>query len=91
VVGFAAGGIPRVPLNLPLLKGCSILGVFWGAAMVNEPECIEAELQELATWAHEGKLHPHVHAVYPLERAADALNDMMNRRVVGKVVLTTGL
>ena len=90
-VGFAAGGIPKMPLNLPLLKGCSIVGVFWGASMINEPERIEAGLQELVTWAHEGKLHPRVHAVYPLERAVDALHDVMNRRVVGKVVLTTGL
>lgn len=90
VVGFAAGGIPNLPLNLPLLKGCSIVGVFWGAFMINEPERIEAELQELVTWAHEGRLRPRVHAVYPLERAVDALHDVMNRKVVGKVVLTTG-
>ncbi|HXC41235.1 MAG TPA: NADPH:quinone oxidoreductase family protein, partial [Burkholderiales bacterium] len=91
VVGFAAGGIPSVPLNLPLLKGCSIVGVFWGSFMINEPERIEAELQELVTWTHEGRLHPRVHAVYPLERVGDALHDVMNRKVVGKVVLTTGL
>jgi NADPH2:quinone reductase len=91
VVGFAAGGIPNMPLNLPLLKGSSIIGVFWGAFMINEPERIEAELQELVTWACEGRLHPRVHAVYPLERAVDALHDVMSRRVVGKVVLTTGV
>jgi NADPH:quinone reductase len=90
VIGFAAGGIPNVPLNLPLLKGCSIVGVFWGAFMRNEPARNEANLRELVGWIHEGKLHPHVYAVYPMERAADALHDVMNRKVTGKVVLTTG-
>lgn len=90
VVGFAAGGIPNVPLNLPLLKGCSIVGVFWGAFMRNEPARNEANLRELVAWTHEGKLRPHIYAVYPLERAADALHDVMNRKVTGKVVLTTG-
>lgn len=90
VVGFAAGGIPNVPLNLPLLKGCSIVGVFWGAFMRNEPARNEANLRDLVAWIHEGKLHPHIYAVYPLERAADALHDVMNRKVTGKVVLTTG-
>jgi NADPH:quinone reductase len=90
VVGFAAGDIPNVPLNLPLLKGCSIVGVFWGSFMRNEPERNEGNLRELVAWIHEGKLHPHIYAVYPLERAADALHDVMNRKVTGKVVLTTG-
>jgi NADPH2:quinone reductase len=90
VVGFAAGGIPNVPLNLPLLKGCSIVGVFWGAFMRNEPARNEANLRELVAWIHERKLHPHIYAVYPLERAADALHDVMNRKVTGKVVLSTG-
>ena len=91
VVGFAAGAIPNVPLNLPLLKGCSIVGVFLGAFMRNEPQRNAAELPELLAWIAEGKLRPHICAVYPLERAADALHDVMNRKVTGKVVLTTGL
>ena len=91
VIGFAAGDIPKVPLNLPLLKGCSIVGVFLGGFMRAEPERSESELRELVAWIGEGKLHPRVHAVYPLERAADAMHDVTSRKVIGKVVLTTGL
>jgi len=91
VIGFAAGDIPKVPLNLPLLKGCSIVGVFLGGFMRAEPERSESELHELVAWIGEGKLHPRVHAVYPLERAADAMHDVTSRKVIGKVVLTTGL
>jgi NADPH2:quinone reductase len=91
VIGFAAGDIPKVPLNLPLLKGCSIVGVFLGGFMRAEPERSELELRELVAWIGEGKLHPRVHAVYPLERAADAMHDVTSRKVMGKVVLTTGL
>ncbi len=91
VIGFAGGDIPKVPLNLPLLKGCSIVGVFLGGFMRAEPQRSEAELRELVAWIGEGKLHPRVHAVYPLERAADAMHDVTSRKVIGKVVLTTGL
>ena len=91
VVGFAAGQIPSVPLNLALLKGCSIIGVFLGAFMRNEPQRYAVEQRELMDWMAQGKLHPHVCAVYPLERAADAMHDLMNRKVTGKVVLSTGL
>lgn len=91
VIGFAAGDIPKVPLNLPLLKGCSIVGVFLGGFMRAEPERSELELRELVAWIGQGKLHPRVHAVYPLERAADAMHDVTSRKVIGKVVLTTGL
>lgn len=90
VVGFAAGRIPSLPLNLPLLKGCSIVGVFWGAFTRNEPARNAANLQELLLWWSEGRLKPHVSAVYPLERAVDALNDLVQRRVQGKAVLVTG-
>jgi len=90
VVGFAAGRIPSIPLNLALLKGCAIVGVFWGAFTRNEPRRNEANLQELLEWFKAGKVRPHISARYPLERAADALRDVMERRVKGKVVLTTG-
>lgn len=90
VVGFAAGRIPSLPLNLPLLKGCSIVGVFWGAFTRNEPTRNAANLQELLLWWSKGRLKPHVSAVYPLERAVDALNDLVQRRVQGKAVLVTG-
>jgi NADPH2:quinone reductase len=90
VIGFTAGEIPRIPLNLPLLKGYSIVGVFWGAFTERDPRHNQENLQELLTWFEEGKLKPHVSATYPLERTADALNDMMQRKVKGKVVLVMG-
>ena len=90
VVGFAAGDIPRIPLNLVLLKGCQIVGVFWGAFTAREPERNQANIRELMAWYTEGKLRPHIFATYPLERAADALNDVAQRRVMGKVVLVPG-
>jgi NADPH2:quinone reductase len=87
VVGFAAGDIPKIPLNLTLLKGCSIVGVFWGDFTKREPKNNAASLRELGMWYMQGKLKPHISATYPLARAADALKDMMNRKVMGKVVL----
>ncbi|HEY5145982.1 MAG TPA: NADPH:quinone oxidoreductase family protein [Polyangiaceae bacterium] len=90
VIGFAAGDIPRIPLNLTLLKGCSIMGVFWGMAMMREPARGRGQLQELLAWAADGSLKPHVHARYPLERALDALKDIEARRVQGKAVVVMG-
>jgi len=89
VVGFASGDIPKIPLNLTLLKGCSIVGVFWGEFARRERDLNAANLKELTAWLRAKKIKPLVSASYPLERAADALNDMMNRKVQGKVVLTT--
>ncbi|MBK7471070.1 MAG: NADPH:quinone oxidoreductase family protein [Betaproteobacteria bacterium] len=89
VVGFASGRIPSVPLNLALLKGCAIVGVFWGTFTRNEPQRNDANLQQLLAWFNEGRLNPHVSATYPLERAAEALLDVVERRVTGKIVLTT--
>jgi NADPH2:quinone reductase len=88
VVGFAAGDIPKIPLNLTLLKGCAIVGVFWGEFTRREPERFAEEMRQLGQWYAEGRIRPHISATYPLDRAADALNDMAQRRVVGKVVLT---
>jgi NADPH:quinone reductase len=88
VVGFAAGEIPRIPLNLPLLKGCSIVGVSWGGFMRREPARYAAGLGELRQWYGEGRLKPHVGRTFPLERAAEALTLMATRGVTGKVVLT---
>jgi NADPH2:quinone reductase len=87
VVGFASGEIPKIPLNLVLLKGCQIVGVFWGAFTAREPERHRANVAELMAWFRAGKIRPHVSATYPLERAAEALNAMAERRVMGKVVL----
>jgi len=89
VIGFTAGDIPRIPLNLTLLKGCSIVGVFWGSFVEHEPERNQEHLQQLIAWFAEGRIKPHISASYPLERAAQALNDILERKVTGKVVLTT--
>jgi NADPH2:quinone reductase len=89
VVGFAAGEIPTIPLNLTLLKGCAIAGVFWGEFARREPERFEESMQQLGRWYAERKIRPHVSATFPLERAADALKLMAARQVTGKVVLTT--
>ena len=90
VVGFAAGDIPRIPLNLTLLKGCSIVGVFWGDFARREPDRFAARVKKLSEWFEQGKLKPHVSATLPLDRAAEALQMMASRRVIGKVVLTRG-
>ncbi len=90
VIGFAAGDIPKIPLNLPLLKGCSVVGVFWGAFTGKEPERNQANIAELLGWLAEGRLDPHVSATYPLERAGEAIADLEQRRAKGKVVVTTG-
>jgi len=89
VVGFAAGEIPRIPLNLVLLKGCQIVGVFWGSFITRHPERNRESLAELVRWHEAGTIRPHVSRTYPLERAADALNEMAARKVIGKVVVVT--
>lgn len=87
VVGFAAGEIPKLALNLVLLKGCDVVGVFWGAWVAREPAAQRAGLSDLAQWCAEGKLSSHVHAVYPLEQTAQALKDIAGRKVMGKAIL----
>lgn len=89
VVGFAAGEIPKIALNLALLKGCSIMGVFWGQFATIEPKNNFANISALASMFIEGKLRPHVHKLYSLDEAPEALNDLMNRKVVGKAVVVT--
>ena len=88
VVGFAAGDIPKLPLNLALLKGASVVGVFWGDFGRREPKDFAESLQQIAAWYEQGKLRPHVSEKFPLEKAADALKLMAARKVKGKVVLT---
>lgn len=88
VIGFAAGDIPKIPLNLPLLKGSSIVGVFWGEYSRREPARFAESVRQLGRWFAEGRLKPHVSATLPLERAADALALLAARQVKGKVVLT---
>ena len=88
VVGFANGEIPRLPLNLTLLKGASVVGVFWGDFAKRETERNHAAFEQMVGWIGEGKLKPYVSARYPLEETGRALRDMAERRVIGKVVIT---
>ncbi|MFM0435512.1 NADPH:quinone oxidoreductase family protein [Paraburkholderia strydomiana] len=88
VVGFANGEIPKLPLNLTLLKGASVVGVFWGDFAKREPERNHAAFEQMVGWIGEGKLKPYVSARYPLEETGRALRDMAERRVIGKVVIT---
>lgn len=87
VVGFAAGEIPKIPLNLPLLKGCDIVGVGWGNFVEREPEMQAANMNEIVRWCADGKLSAHVHAVYPLSDTAQALKDIAARKIMGKAIL----
>src|SRR5262249_20932452 len=87
VVGFAAGDIPKLPLNLVLLKSCDVRGVFWGAWTERDPQGNRANIADLVRWCAEGKLSVHVHATYPLEQAAAALRLLADRKAMGKVIL----
>ncbi len=87
VIGFAAGEIPKMPLNLVLLKGCDIVGVYWGAFTQREPAAEAANMAQIVAWCAQGKLSGHVHAVYPLADAAQAIKDIAARKVMGKAVL----
>ncbi|MBX6426291.1 MAG: NADPH:quinone oxidoreductase family protein [Variibacter sp.] len=87
VVGFAAGEIPRLPLNLTLLKSCDVRGVFWGAWTRREPSAHRANTQALAAWCAQGRLSVHVHAALPLAEAVRALHLLADRQAMGKVVL----
>jgi len=90
VVGFAAGAIPKIPLNLALLKGCSIVGVWWGGLTKADPKRANAVFAELLAMVASGKIKPYISATYPLERTGDALKDLMTRKVQGKIVVVTG-
>jgi NADPH2:quinone reductase len=90
VVGFAAGEIPKLPLNLALLKGASVVGVFWGDFARREPKAFAESFRQLVRWHAEGRLRPHVSQTLPLERAAEAIQLLASRRAKGKIVLTTG-
>ncbi|WP_205478771.1 NADPH:quinone oxidoreductase family protein [Sphingomonas arenae] len=86
VVGFPAG-IPRLPLNLTLLKSCDVCGVFWGAFAMRDPEANAAHVEELFRLWDEGKIQPLVSATYPLEKAGEAISAMAARQVIGKLVV----
>ncbi|GFM54787.1 NADPH:quinone oxidoreductase [Pseudomonas cichorii] len=87
VVGFASGRIPELPVNLALLKGASVVGVFWGSFAQRQPQDNAANFKQLFDWYAEGKLKPLVSQVYPLERGAEAIEVLGKRSAVGKVVV----
>src|SRR4249919_3094816 len=87
VIGFAAGDIPKLPLNLVLLKGCDVIGVFWGSWMDRDPQGHRANTEQLLAWCVDGKLSSHIHAIYPLADGPAALKALAARQVMGKVIL----
>ena len=87
VVGFANGEIPKIPLNLVLLKGCQIVGVFWGSFAMREPQKNRAHAHQIFEWIATGSLHPSVDAVLPFSEASEALSRLDRRQVKGKLVL----
>lgn len=88
VVGFAAGEIPKIPLNLLLLRGAEMAGVFWGESVRRDPAGHRANMLQLLEWVAAGRLTPRIHATYPLERIVEALGVLERREAMGKVVLT---
>jgi NADPH:quinone reductase len=88
VVGFAQGDIPKLPLNLPLLKGADLQGVFWGDYTKRQPKEFAQDLHDLFSLLSQGKLKPLVSGRYALKDGAKALNEVMERRAVGKLVIT---
>jgi NADPH2:quinone reductase len=87
VLGFAAGEIPRLPLNLVLLKGCSIIGVFWTAFADRCPDQHRANTSELLDWAKQGLIAPHIHGTFTLVETAKALGLIEGRKATGKVIV----
>ena len=90
MIGFASGGIARPPLNIPLLKGCDIRGVYWGEFTAREPEANRENLAQLMEWAKSGVLSVHVHATYPLEEYRKAFEAIAKRQTLGKTLLSLG-
>lgn len=88
VVGFAAGDIPKLPLNLLLLKGADAVGVFWGEAVRRNPERHRANMKEVLGWVADGKLDPRIQATYPLSEIREAIGVLDRREAAGKIVLT---
>ncbi|MDQ0313867.1 NADPH:quinone oxidoreductase family protein [Amorphus orientalis] len=87
VIGFASGEIPKLPLNLALLKSCDIRGVFWGAAIKRDPAAHRADVAQLLAWVQDGSLKPHIDTVYPLEETSTALDRLAARDVKGKLLI----
>lgn len=90
VIGFASGRIPEAPANLALLKGCAIVGVFWGSYAERDPAGNARNFERIFGWWREGKLKPHVSHRFPLAQASDALYALIERKVTGKAVIEIG-
>lgn len=90
VVGFASGDIPAIPLNLIMLKGIHVQGVFWGRFIEEQPEDYKAHMRQLLAWVEEGTLTPHIDAVYPLEETVTALDRLAGRKARGKLLISVG-
>ena len=87
VVGFASGDIPRIPVNLLLVKGCSLVGIWWGDFVRREPAAFRDSAARLTAWYQDGRIRPHVSSVFPLDRLSDAFARLASRQLVGKTVL----
>ncbi|MCL4766125.1 MAG: NADPH:quinone oxidoreductase family protein [Hyphomicrobiaceae bacterium] len=89
VIGFAAGSIPSIPLNLILLKSCDVAGIFWGEAARRDPRRLRRNVEKVLKWVASGELKPHTHAAFPLARTAEAIMLLDRREATGKVIVTT--
>ena len=89
VIGFASGSIPKLPLNLVLLKGCQVVGVFWGDHTEREPHKHRANMETLLEWCRDEKIKPHIYKTYRMAETVDALDDLAKRRVMGKAIVLT--
>jgi NADPH2:quinone reductase len=87
VVGFAAGEIPKIPLNLLLLKGCELVGVFWGRYVRSDPAAFRGQMARLMDWCVKGEIKPHIDHVFPLAQTAEAIRMIENRKIKGKVII----
>ncbi len=87
VIGFAIGEIPKIPLNLPLLKSADLRGVFWGSFTLHDPEKARANITRLLAWLADGSLKPHIDSIFPLKDTQKAINKIIARDVKGKVLL----
>ena len=90
IIGFAGGFVPDLPLNLPLLKGCAVMGMSLHRLAQHDPQAAKALRADVIRLLAEGKIRPHICATYPLEHTADAMNDLRLRKVLGKVVVVAG-
>ena len=88
VIGFASGRIAELKTNLVLLKGCSVVGVFWGEFARRTPEKNRANFQAMLDMVEEGKIKPHVSMHFPLEQGAEAMKALLSRKTTGKVIIT---